>query len=311
MSALKLEFPGKASTVKKLLIALLICMAVATVLMLKWIFEKPPVLATWVWDTTTLMEDKSEMLAFAQDQGVNVIFLYVDRKSRDFEPYRAFVEEAHGLGIEVEALGGDPAWGLTDYRQEIEAFIEWIDDYHEAVGERAAFDGIHVDIEPYLLKEWEQDRDQVVRQWMDNAAYLVGRVQQQDVALRVSADLPFWIHQIPARPDESLGAWMIERFDRVVLMNYRNFAIGDNGIVEHALPMIREGTKAGKPVIVGLETGPTDEGEHVTFHGKGTSSLQRQMRLSHIFMRWHTGYEGFSIHHYQSWKEASESNPQG
>jgi len=285
---------------------LLICVAIATVLMLKWKNEQPPVMATWVWDSTTLMKDKGKMLAFAEEQGVNVIFLHVDRKSKDFEPYRAFVEEAHGLGIEVEALGGDPTWGLTGYRQEIDSFIGWMEDYHSAVGEQAAFDGIHMDIEPYLLKEWEQDRDEVVRQWMENVEYLIEKVKR-DAPLRVSADLPFWVHKIiPARDDGSLGAWMIEQLDRVVLMNYRNFAIGDNGIIDNALPMIREGTRAGKPVIVGLETGPTDEGEHITFFGKGTSSLRRQMQLSHIIMRWHTGYEGFSIHDYDHWKEASE-----
>lgn len=79
-----------------------------------------------------------------------------------------------------------------------------MEDYRSAVSDQAAFDGIHVDIEPYLLEEWEQDRDDAVRQWMDNSAYLVNRVKQTG-SLRVSADLPFWIHKIPARPGESLG----------------------------------------------------------------------------------------------------------
>lgn len=87
---------------------MLVCVAIATVLMLKDRFDKPPIMATWIWDTTTLIEDKSEILAFAEEQGVNVIFLHIDRESKDYEPYRAFVEEAHRLGIEVEALGGDP-----------------------------------------------------------------------------------------------------------------------------------------------------------------------------------------------------------
>ncbi|TVY03106.1 hypothetical protein [Cohnella terricola] len=289
-----------------ILIALLVCMAITTVLMLKWKSDKPPVMATWVWDTTTLTKDKGQMLAFAEEQGVNVIFLHIDRESKDFEPYRDFVEEAHGLGIEVEALGGDPSWGLTGHLQEIDSFIRWMEDYHSAVGEQAEFDGIHMDIEPYLLKEWERDREDVVRQWMENVEYLVNRIRR-DTSLRVSADLPFWIHKIPARANGNLGAWMIERLDCVVLMNYRNFAVGENGIIDNALPMIREGTRAGKPVIVGLETGPVKEGEHVTFKGKSISSLHRQMRLSHLSLRGHAGYRGFSIHDYKSWKEAAES----
>jgi len=291
---------------KIILITLLPCMVIGAVLMLKWGSEKPPVKATWVWDTTALMKDKNEMLAFAEDQGVNVIYLHVDRKARDFEPYRAFIEEAHGLGIEVEALGGDPAWGLTEYQQDIESFIGWIKDYQLAAGERAAFDGIHVDIEPYLLKEWEQDRDDIVRQWMGNVEFLVKKVKQ-GASLRVSADLPFWIHKIPASDSESVGSWMIEQLDGVVLMNYRNFAIGENGIIANALPMIKEGTRAGKPVIIGLEMAPSDEGEHISFFESGTSSMHRQMQLSHMVMRWHTGYQGFSIHDYKSWREASKS----
>ncbi|RJX37913.1 hypothetical protein D3P09_17660 [Paenibacillus pinisoli] len=274
--------------------------------MLKWGSEKPPVKATWVWDTMALMKDKNEMLAFAEEQGVNVIYLHVDRKARDFEPYRAFIEEAHGLGIEVEALGGDPAWGLTEYQQDIESFIGWIKDYQLAAGERAAFDGIHVDIEPYLLKEWKQDRDDIVRQWMGNVEFLVKKAKK-DTSLRVSADLPFWIHKIPASDSESVGSWMIDQLDGVVLMNYRNFAIGENGIIANALPMIKEGTRAGKPVIIGLEMAPSDEGEHISFYESGTSSMHRQMQLSHMVMRWHTGYQGFSIHDYKRWREAAKS----
>lgn len=306
MSVPKLESLSKVKLIKIILIAVLVCTAIATVLMLRRQFERPPVIATWVWDTKSLMQDKNSMLAFAEGQGVNVIFLHVDRKSEDFEPYRAFIEEAHELGMEVEALGGDPTWGLTEYRQEIDSFIEWLEDYCQAVGERAAFDGIHVDIEPYLLEEWERERDEVVRQWMGNVAYLVDRMKPH-ASSRISADLPFWIHKVPTREDVSLGAWMLDRLDRVVLMNYRNFAIGENGIIDNALPMIKEGTRAGKPVIIGLETAPTDEGEHVTFYGQGTADMHRQMQLSHMFMQRYSGYGGFSIHNFKSWREASES----
>jgi len=302
----KVAPPGKLSYLKITIIILLFGMMITTVLMLKWTYEKPPVKATWIWDTTALMRDKSKMLAFAKKQGVNVVFLHIDRKSEDFEPYRAFIEEAHELGIEVEALGGDPKWGLTDYRREIKSFIGWIEDYQLAMGERAGFDGIHVDIEPYLLKQWEKDQDDVARQWMGNMEYLVKKVKK-GVSIRISADLPFWIHKIPDRDSGNVGAWMLEQFDRVVLMNYRNFSIGENGIIANALPMIREGTKAGKPVIIGLETAPTEEGEHVTFFGKDASSLHRQMQLSHFRMRWYSGYQGFAIHDYKSWVEISES----
>ncbi|MFC5405372.1 hypothetical protein [Cohnella soli] len=293
---------------KRIMITMLICLVIATVLMLKWGLEKPPIKGTWVWDTTTLMQDKSKMLAFAEEQGVNVIFLHIDRKSEDYEPYRVFVEEAHRLGIEVEALGGDPAWGLTDHVEDIEAFIGWMKGYQSAAGEQAAFDGIHVDIEPYLLKEWDQDRGDIVRQWMGNVDDLV-KMAKRDLILRVSADLPFWIHTIPAGDSGSgnVGAWMLERLDRVVLMDYRNFAIGGNGIIANALPMIKEGTQAGKPVLIGLEMVPSDEGEHISFYKKGESSLHRQMQLSHIVMRWYAGYEGFAIHDYKNWEKASRS----
>lgn len=290
-----------------MIILLLASLLIASVLGLKWGFESPPVKATWVWDKTSITTGQAKLLAFAKEQSVNVIFLHIDRKSRDFEPYRAFVEKAHDAGIEVEALGGDPTWGLTGYQEEIQSFIGWIEDYQNAADKRAAFDGIHVDIEPYLLKEWEQDREGIVRQWMDNMNDLV-ETAKRATALRVSADLPFWIHEVAVPGSEmNAGAWMLDRFDRVVLMDYRNFAIGNNGIVANALPMVKEGTRRGKPVIIGLETAPTNEGEHTTFYGEGTSSLHRQMRLSHLILRWHAGYQGFSIHDYKSWKEALES----
>lgn len=274
---------------------------------LKWGFESPPVKATWVWDQSSVTTDQAKVIDFAKKQGVNVIYLHIDRKSKDFEPYRAFVQKAHDSGIEVEALGGDPTWGLTGYQEEVHTFIRWIEDYQNTVDKRAAFDGIHVDIEPYLLKEWQQDQSKIVRQWMDNMNDLV-ETAKRTTSLRVSADLPFWIHEVVAPDSETnVGAWMLDQFDRVVLMDYRNFAIGENGIVANAMPMVKEGTKRGKPVIIGLETAPTNEGEHTTFYGEGNTSLRRQMRLSHLMLRWHAGYQGFSIHDYASWKKATES----
>lgn len=290
-----------------IIIVMLSCVLIATVLILKWGFEDPPVKATWVWSVPTASNDRNEMLGFAQEQGVTVIYLQVNRKSTDLEPYREFIEEAHRQGMEVEALGGDPRWGLSGYQQDIQSFVGWIEDYQRSAGEQAAFDGIHVDIEPYLLEDWKKDQEHVVRQWTDNMEYLVQEAKR-NTSLRISADLPFWIHKISApNSDTNLGAWMIERFDSIVLMNYRNFAVGSNGIIATALPMVKEGTRIGKPVIIGLETAPTNEGEHTTFFKEGTSSLNWQMRLSHNFLRRYSGYGGFSIHDYERWRETANS----
>lgn len=280
-------------------------MIVAAMAPLRWEETRPEVMATWVWESTEWMDDGGRMLSFAQEQGVNVIFLHIDRTSQELEPYRRFIEQAHRSGIEVEALGGDPSWGLSAHRQEVDAFLRWIEDYQRTAGEQARWDGVHVDIEPYLLEEWEQERKRVIREWRDTAAYVAHWVRTE-LSLRVSADVPFWIHSIDDEQGDSLGTWMLEQFDRVVLMNYRNFALGRNGMMESALPMVQEGTRLGKPVLIGLETGPTEEGAHTTFYGQGISSLQQQMGITHLFMRRYSGYQGFSVHDYKNWRAAVE-----
>ncbi|WP_270168752.1 hypothetical protein [Paenibacillus sp. SYP-B4298] len=280
-------------------------MIIAALLSLKWEEERPEVLATWVWESTDWMDDGGRLLSFAKEQGVNVIFLHIDRTSQDMEPYRRFIEQAHRLGIEVEALGGDPSWGLAAYRQEVEAFLRWIEGYQRSAPEQARWDGVHVDIEPYLLEEWEQERATVVREWRESAAYVAHWVRKE-LSLRVSADVPSWIHTIDDEQGESLGTWMLEQFDCIVLMNYRNAALGHNGIMDRALPMVQEGTRLGKPVLIGLETGPTDEGAHTTFYGQDSSSLWQQMSITHLFMQWYSGYQGFSIHDYRNWRAAAE-----
>ena len=85
-------------------------------------FKSPTegVKATWVWQTELIEDGGEQLLDFAGQEGINLIYLQINRDLPK-GTYEQFIQNAHAGGIAVHALGGDPRWALlrhsfaTDY----------------------------------------------------------------------------------------------------------------------------------------------------------------------------------------------------
>lgn len=52
------------------------------------------------------------------------------------------------------------------------------------------FDGIHLDIEPYVLPQWAADHDAVIQTWESNLSAFLGKTSGSGLELGI--DIPFW-----------------------------------------------------------------------------------------------------------------------
>lgn len=73
----------------------------------------PSIRATWLWNTELITEKGEAILSFAEENDINRIYLHIDQKNVPPEAYRTFIKEASARDIQVDALGGDPAWSLV------------------------------------------------------------------------------------------------------------------------------------------------------------------------------------------------------
>ncbi|MGG3311147.1 copper amine oxidase N-terminal domain-containing protein [Paenibacillus lautus] len=256
---------------------------------------------TWIWDSNILKQDQDKIISFARIKGLTDIYLQVDR---DIDPaiYEGFIRKAKSEGIQVEALEGRPEWAYRSKQEDIQKFIAWVKAYNAAVGPEASFSGLHFDIEPYALSEWTKDNKTILESWMDNLRLI--EKETKGSGLKIAIDVPFWLNTInvPGK-DYSMSAWMLEKFDCLVIMNYRNYALGSNGIVKNAQAILREASTLKKKVVVAVETLESKEGPRVSFYSMSSEVMEKELQSAHNQLAHYTSYAGFAIHDFKSWKD--------
>lgn len=129
-----------------------------------------------------------------------------------------FVQRMHRLGVAVYALTGAPEWAYDSEGADLIAALKQVADYNAAQREANRITGVMVDVEPYLLEEWDAG-DGEREALMDT--YLKGMRAAYVYALR--NDLELWVC-VPTFYDvtnpEMLENLVALACDGVAVMNY-------------------------------------------------------------------------------------------
>ncbi|WCR29098.1 hypothetical protein L3476_10465 [Paenibacillus thiaminolyticus] len=263
-----------------------------------------PLVGTYIWRAELAIHQPDEIIAFARDKGINLLYVRLDLEQPD-EVYRSLVKKAHEAGIEMHAMGGHPGWALEDNAPRIRRLIDYVKKYNRAAEADERFHGIHLDVEPYVLPDWPSRKDEVLRQWTANMKMFVQETKRNS-SLETSIDLAVWLDRtlLPEEPELSVSEWMIQTMDHVSLMAFRNMADGSNGIAVVVRDEMRMADRHGKPLIVTVEMKQSPEGGHISFFDKGSAEMEKE--LSHLpgLLGEFTAYIGNAVHAYDYWKEA-------
>ena len=271
--------------------------------------------AIWVWEEETfrLLDDPSwrdEVLARLGNDGFNTLYLYADawNERASITDERALYEElirtARKKGFRVEALLGSAHLGtnryvLPDKRDAARAMIERVISYNQLVPEYARFDAIHLDIEPYTLPEWKTDRTAVIEHFVDAAREWRQLAHRDGTRTEIGAAIPFWFDGVK-RKNESLLIALLEAFDYVALMAYRDKAEGRDGIIEHSRYEVAAAGRLGRNVVIGVDTGRSSV-DKLTFAEEGRDAMERELAKVRAEFLGHDGYAGLAVHHLESY----------
>ncbi|WP_322907503.1 hypothetical protein [Paenibacillus campi] len=255
-----------------------------------------PQKATWLWNTRLIASSATDILQFAASEQINLIYLQINR-DLDADVYYRFIAAASAQGIAVQALDGDPSWALDSRRSQLQASLDWIASYQRSAAAAERFSGIHIDIEPYLLREWRTNQKKVIRGWQQSVLNVVQTARQ--LGIPASADIPFWLHTLPTTDKQTtLSSWMMQQYDGITIMAYRDRA---DAIVDVASTELSEAVTAGIPVYVAVETNPSAEGNGITFYEEGAAYMNTQLQLVTGMAAAYSSFAGLAIHDYAGW----------
>lgn len=245
--------------------------------------------AMWIWSAPS-----GGALNFAAENQINRVYQYV--RTGTAATFGTFVDDAHAMGLEVYALNGDASWAANS--KTLEAWVK------EIVASRH-FDGVIVDIEPYLHRDWKDKRRR--KKLLDHFLKGLDRGRKKAGSLPFVATVPFWYDSKSLR-DKKKGQ-LIDRVLKVVdgvnVLAYRDTAAGGDGIIAHAMAEVSRATSAGRTAVISVQTAD-DELNKLTFFEEGEAAMEIQLNEVLDAFVGFRGFAGFAIHHYDSYSDLKE-----
>lgn len=250
------------------------------------------------WSGEMMEETERERLYTCLGRaGVTEVYQKFSEESLKEDKSRAFVKGMREKGVGVYALMGEPEWAYERDGKRLIREIEYIAKYNEGHGEEERILGVMVDVEPYLLDEWDEGSESR-KELMEG--FLSG--MKQAYAYAGHKQLKFWAC-IPMFYDSDnediLEGLIAGGCDGVAVMNYSRR--DEYGQMAKEVGYARE---YGKDIICIYEL--QKPGRHElkdinTYANEGMEALQQSVhRLESQF-----GYERlkFAYHHYGALKE--------
>lgn len=242
--------------------------------------------AMWLWSSTPAEAD--EVVRFVAERRVRTVFLGVGWEGPDPHVPR-LVERLHITGVDVQCLGADSTWlERPDWAR------QWLDRALSA----GRFDAVHLDVEPWLLSGWVDDRSRLLDQYLS----LLWTVRE-------AARLPLEVDVAPRLATDTAGTRrvldaVLGPADRVTVMAYRDHAEGADGILELSRSTREACSRHAVGFRIGVETQPANKtvGSGETFAEEGRVVLDREAAIVSNHLAGNPLSVGVAVHDWQNWR---------
>ncbi len=240
--------------------------------------------ALWVWS-----RPEPGLARYARAHNFTHLLVNVPTDDARSSVFANLARDARRRHIGVVAVSGHASWALQP-----EGLTTWVREVRRA----GLYGALLLDIEPYLLDEWDTDRARVMRSFLkalESAVRAAG-------GLQVWAAIPFWFdHDGYSLDGRSLLEHVLDRVSGVVVMAYRDRADGSDGILRHTANEIIAGAAAGKAVVIGVQTA-ADELDKLTFYEEGAGAMERELDAVLRAVSGAPGFGGIAVHHFDSYR---------
>jgi hypothetical protein len=255
--------------------------------------------ATWLWNPWKLVNDESGTLAFLEGKHVNKVYLQIDRDI-PLTVYRSFIEKASAKGMKIYALDGGPNWVAPKGDKNVDLLMNWLKTYQNGSSSQQQFAGVHLDVEPYLYSGWSTNQAATVKSYQ--SLLVKAKSSAVSLTLPLEADIPFWFDETSYKNTYGKGTlaeWVIANTNGITIMAYRDSASMIIDLVKNEIALAG---KYNKQLVIGVETGQTDEGGALSFFEEGETYMNQELAKVKSFYTGTPGYSGAAVHHVGSWE---------
>jgi len=269
--------------------------------------------ALWVWGSSAAIVSDSraqdEFFSFIIAPGgdvalrINRLYFFGDNLgiSSNPAPVRAFLRRAHKSGIAVEYLTGDAVWALPGMGYNATARVDKVIAFNTGAAADERFDGIHFDIEPYLLAEWNSNRASVSANFVNILKESRAKITSSGQNLSLAADIPTWYSFTVPEIWQPITAPLTPLSNATIMNSFdskANFLFGYGGAdVSGGIgPNLR--VSGALPLTFGAETGITDP--NTTFFEEGRNALTETFTAAAQTYSGAPRFGGLAIHHFDS-----------
>ncbi len=281
-------------------------------------FDKDKTNAVWDWSnpvskTKDSLEDTAILLESYQ---INTIYLDISgiisiagnedgfQRTQQLEEFKTklnqYISVMNDNDIQVFASAGDTDWSMPQNREIPLKIQQFVHDYNKSTDKK--FAGLEFDIESYNQEGFpsasDAEKEIVLTEFLDtvdvlatNHSTYVNETNQQE--FEIGFAIPYWFDNenlnIPSVSwYDKKGPVLYHLLDRlhslnrsnVVVMAYRDAALGNDGIIYHSRTEIdyAQSKAPNVSVIIGAEI--TDvEPEKITFYGTSMTELSNEFEL--------------------------------
>ena len=277
-------------------------------------------LSVYEWRTSAWETDEAaaEMLAAAERLCVDTVHVDVtvlaleDRRARAEESLEVLLGLAADSPVQVGALAGDPWWTSPEGQVDAIAIIEALDRVNEA--SEAPITTLHLDVEPWGLNRWAENKSSLAGQYLDFVSAIVGARdgRSDSTSLHLSFLVPYWFEggngEAPLVDRDGVSDFPFQHlqssdYQQVtwIVMAYRDHAGGRNGVLE----LLSKPVALLSDVGLALETAPV-EPRSITFAGEALEDLDRELS---IVWEADLGLSEIVINDFEHFRELAESTP--
>ena len=258
----------------------------------------------WVWQQDQAKDPAkaAQLLEFAAAH--EVTHLYLESEAllvEDPERLVAFIGEADAACVAVELLFGAAAWAQAEHHAEPLALVEGaLALVAGVVGPRPV--GLHFDIEPHGLPDWDVDPEGYASEYLDLLDVMAANMQGSELSLTV--DIAFWYDTVMVERDGAtrpLSELVQDRVDRVVVMDYRDHAEPPDGIIDNAAAEVDYAEQVGGLVRIAVESTCGIEPEKVTFCEEGAIAMFLALELTASVYSASPAWDGVAVHDHAAW----------
>lgn len=293
--------------------------------------------AMWIWEWATynlvlnrgsrrLLETVANDTETFGSRPITTLYFGVDRLGdvdmlRDTRAeVRDFLRWAHAHGFTVYATiagGTQPPFlgGLEPYHARAVAEFEKVLNYNLASKPDERFDGVNVDIEPYIHPSFGTSKPVLQLEWLQVLEKLIERRDAAGSGLVFGPAIPRWLDTSTCCTDiewkgqtKPLSEHIQDLVDYISIMDYRDTADGSAGIIAQAQTELAYAEAIGKPhsVVIGVETldiAWSGDPEVITFREEGRTVAERELAKVYDAFGSSPAFGGIAMHHYDPIRE--------